>query len=760
MNAPTTVAVRELCEFTAKRGDLDLRFTPAPTAEEGIAGHGIVTRRRGEGYQREVRLETVHGDLRLRGRADGLRLQPLTLEEIKTHRGDLARQPGNHRGLHWAQLKIYGAQLCEQQSLQSLRLSLVYFDVDRQKETAFTEDWTREALSAFYREHCERFLDWDRQERAHRARRDAAITAAAFPHPEFHAGQRQLSEAVYRSIVHGRHLLAQAPTGIGKSIGTLFPALKAMAGGRLDKIFYLTAKTSGRRAALDALASLRTPTGAIPLRLLELTARDKACVHPDKACHGESCPLAKGFYDRLPAARAEAVAGAGLQQAELRQVAQRHGICPYYLAQDLVRWADVVVGDYNYYFDRSALLHGLTEINQWRVAVLVDEAHNLVDRGRSMYSAELDQQALAAVKQLAPPKIRRALTKALTAWNQRVREQTRAYQAHETLPLALVEACRKVAGVMSEHFAEHPADIHGELQGLYFDLLGFLDLAESFAEHSIFDVSLLPGRRPRSRIALRNVVPASFLSRRLSAAATVAAFSATLHPFHYYRDLLGFAEDTPCLDVPSPFRAEQLRVRCVTSISTRFERRAQSIAPICELIARQFHQQPGNYLAFFSSYDYLQQVAGALAATQPQLPLWLQDRRMSEAERDAFLARFTEEGQGVGLAVLGGAFAEGVDLPGRRLIGAFIATLGLPQFNPVNEQLLRCMQQTFGDDRAYTYTYLYPGLQKVVQAAGRIIRGPEDRGSVFLIDDRFARPEVLSLLPAWWQVGVRPDGAS
>jgi len=253
-----------------------------------------------------------------------------------------------------------------------------------------------------------------------------------------------------------------------------------------------------------------------------------------------------------------------------------------------------------------------------------------------------------------------------------------------------------------------------------------------------------------SQLCLRNIVPAPFLKARFASAHTTTLFSATLSPWQYYSDMLGLPEETPWLDVPSPFNAAQLDVRVVPQISTRYSERGASVEPIATLIARQYEAQPGNYLAFFSSFDYLQDVIGVLRERFPQLPLWEQSRQMDEAAREQFLARFVEDGAGIGFAVLGGAFAEGIDLPGKRLIGAFVATLGLPQLNAVNEQIRQRMQTMFG--AGYEYAYLYPGLQKVVQAAGRVIRTTSDQGSIFLIDDRYTRREVRALLPSWWEV--------
>ncbi|MDH4554953.1 ATP-dependent DNA helicase [Pseudomonas sp. BN417] len=743
-----SVAVRALCEFTAKCGDLDLRFTPAPTAQEGMAGHALVASRRGEGYQAELALSGEFGPLRVRGRADGYDPARGRLEEVKTYRGDLQRMPANHRQLHWAQLKVYGWLLCQQQSLPEIELALVYFDIGSQKETLLTERHRAGDLRAFFEEQCQRFIAWAEQELAHVGARNAALETLTFPHAGFRHGQRQLAEAVYKAVSTGCCLMAQAPTGIGKTLGTLFPLLKAFQRQALDKVFFLAAKTPGRQLALDALRQIR----AEPLRVLELVARDKACEHPENACHGESCPLARGFYDRLPAAREAAAQRRWLDRETLREVALAHQVCPYYLAQEMARWSDLVVGDYNYYFDTSALLFGLASANQWRVSVLVDEAHNLVDRARKMYSAELDQLSLKTLRKTAPAVLKKPLERVGRSWSELNKAQAEDYCAYAEPPQKLLNALQGAVTAITDYLTDNPTARDNALQDFYFEAMQFVRMTEQFDSHSLFDLSKRPGKggRDLSRLCLRNLVPAPFLEPRFAASRSTVLFSATLNPRHYYSDLLGLARNTPWLEVDSPFNAGQLQVRVAAEVSTRYQHRASSLAPIAELMARQFGERPGNYLAFFSSYDYLQQVAALFAREQPQVPIWLQARQMNEAERQAFIQRFDAGGQGIGFAVLGGAFGEGIDLPGERLIGAFIATLGLPQLNPVNEQLRQRMASLFG--AGYDYAYLYPGLQKVVQAAGRVIRTTEDQGVVYLIDDRFARPEVKRLLPSWWSM--------
>ncbi|WP_028216821.1 ATP-dependent DNA helicase [Paraburkholderia oxyphila] len=762
-----TVAVRTLCEFTAKRGDLDLRFTPSPDASEGRAGHAAIAARRPTGYETEIALTGVFGTLTVRGRADGYDPARQRLEEFKTYRGDLEAMRENQRALHWAQLRVYGALICEQLGLDALELALVYYEIGSGRETALVEHASAQQLRAEFESQCARFIAWAEQESAHRAARDLALAALRLPHATFREGQRDLAEAVWRAATQGRCLLIEAPTGIGKTIGTLFPQLKACARAGIDKVLFLSAKSPGRQLALDALDTLAAaqvdgeardgePRDAapLPLRVLELVARDKACEHPDLACHGQSCPLARGFYDRLPAARAAALARVRLDRAALREVAREHAVCPYYLGQELTRWSDVIVGDYNYYFDVSAMLFMLGAHNQWRTSVLVDEAHNLPERARAMYSAELVQTRLDAVRRAASAPVKRALTRLARQWNAQNALQPHAWRASETLPEGLVAALGDVIAAIGDQLAQPALVRDAELERFYFDALHFVRMAERFDAQSIFDVTPLATRdakRTRSTLCIRNIVPAGALRARMAAAHSVTLFSATLAPTRYYAEMLGLPANTVNVEIGTPFRAEQLDVRIARDISTRYKDRERSLDALVERVARQYDARPGNYLCFFSSYDYLQLAADAFVARHPHVSTWMQSRTMDEAQQQAFVARFVEGGCGIGFAVLGGAFGEGIDLPGTRLIGTFIATLGMPQVNPVNEAMRERMQSLYG--AGFDYTYLIPGLRKVVQAAGRVIRTEHDRGVVHLLDDRFARPDVRALLPAWWQIG-------
>lgn len=766
-----TVSVRSLCEFTAKTGSLDRRFTPSATALEGQAMQLAVLARRSPGYEIELPLESQVGNLRVRGRADGYEADVNRLEEIKTIRGRVDLIPENRRALHWAQLETYGALIAADRGLTELELALVYVDADSQHETVLRDKLSAAALQAAFEARCRAFEAWAEQEAAHRRARDEALTALPFPKGELRPGQRLLAEAVYKVASHGRHLLAQAPTGIGKTLGTLYPLLRAMPGQQLDKIGYMTCKGTGRIMALEALQALRGGAPGRPLRVLSLTAKEQACEHPDKACHGDACPLAHGFYDRLAQARAEAVQAQWLDAPAQRRIALTHGVCPYYLGQELLRWADVVVGDVHHAFDPHGQLYGLAQSQGWKLALLVDEAHNLVDRARDMYSAALSlarvREAVAAAPKVLQPPLRR-LAGELARLG---RDQVEDYQPLAELPEPLAEALQRVNTVLGEHVQNHPLEV-GAMLEFYFEVLGLQRLLDRLDKHSLCDLqrsagrvavvdaplnlSLLEDSEPVDTgdvrdvlLSVRNIVPGHFLQERFEGLHSVTLFSATLGPPDYPRDLLGLPRDTAWLDVPAPFPPEHLVVQ-VADLSTRYEHRERSLDALVDLLATQYRQHPGNYLAFFSSFDYLDRAAARLARRHPDLPQWSQARSMGEGARRAFLDRFVPDGRGIGFAVLGGAFAEGVDLPGTRLIGAFIATLGLPPVSPLQDQIRERLDAMFGADHGYAD--LVPGMQKVVQAAGRVLRSVDDRGWVWLLDRRYRRPEVRALLPEWWQV--------
>ncbi|HSG04270.1 MAG TPA: DEAD/DEAH box helicase, partial [Marinobacterium sp.] len=478
----TRVSIRSLCEFAARRGDIDLRYTPAPTAAEGIEGHQRLQRKRPRTYTAEYPLEIEFNGLQLRGRADGVDLGSRLIEEIKTHRGDLERQSTGQRRLHWAQLRAYGAILCRQQQWDEVNLRLTYLEIASDEVTELDESVSGESLWQELESLVTTYQHWHFELRQARTERDSALNQLTFPYPQFRKGQRALAESVFKAVRTGRQLLLEAPTGSGKTLGTLFPALRAMAADDIDKLLYLTTRNTARGVGLQGIEQLRQANN-LPLRVVELSSKEAGCIEPERLCQGDSCPLAKGFFDRLPAARSAAFAKSeiNLDVAQLRRIAAAHQICPYYLGQEMARWADLVVADINQYLAPTALLSGYLHQDEWRAVALVDEAHNLVTRCRDLYSVVLTQnQFRYETKQL---KLKKALDNVVRGWQEACKGVSAEPVFDESPPEKLEFALQSLCSELSEVLAVQPDQL--ELQQMLFTSSAYLKLAEVFGEHSV-----------------------------------------------------------------------------------------------------------------------------------------------------------------------------------------------------------------------------------------------------------------------------------
>jgi DNA excision repair protein ERCC-2 len=758
MSDVLTVSVRALCEFAAKRGHLDHRFTPAPSASEGSFAHRWVQARRPEHYLPELALTAEFAGIQVRGRADGYDPQANRLEEIKTRVSHALPIAVEQTTLHWAQAKVYAAMVALHRDLPSLEVALVYVDLVQFEERLVIEQWQREDLLLFANELAAFYQQWHGLQKAHRLSRDSLLNHLPFAFAQFRSGQRELAQAVYRNAL-GRlgpanQLLAQAPTGIGKTIATLYGQLRAMPQTKTDKIFYLTSRTTGRALALQALQQL-DPSKTI--RVVELIAKEKSCLHLDKQCHPESCVLANGFYDRLPHARAQAhQLGGASTHAELAKIAAEQAICPYYFNHEMAKWADVVVADYQYFFDASALLAAMTMWFDWNVAILVDEGHSVIDRVRDMYTAQLSLSSTAKAARQAPRGTGAAFKRLLMAWRQWTKH-TKDYEVIADLPepitAALFDVIRKILPQseaqpdQSKVALGMPVVLPPDVLEWFFTALQFERVREMANQDWLIDVQ---GNEAFHSMAIRCVLPRKPIAGRLTLTDSAVFFSATLAPFDAFKQMLGLAPDCQWLDLPSPFKAEQLTVHLARQVSTRYKDRAGSLTALVSILQQQYQDMPGNYLAFFSSYEYMQQAVNALNASAPHVPTWTQESGMSEPQRNAYLDRFEPQGRGIGFAVLGGAFSEGIDLPGSRLIGAFVATLGLPQMNPMTQAFVAVIDTQLGN--GYEHVYLYPGLRKAVQAAGRVIRSEQDQGVLWLLDQRYGQEHIQALLPHWWHI--------
>ena len=795
-----TVSVRELVEFVLRRGDLGgaRDFVGADRALAGTRGHQRIQRSRPSNYRREVPVSRdVGGDgliLRVQGRIDGVLATGggVLIEEIKTVRGGWDRLA---HPLHWAQARLYAFIYAEDQGLANLQIRLVYLDLDTGEITEFAEPAARSELGGLFHDTTATYLEWVQDRHRWCQVRDQSIRALPFPFARYRTGQREIAVAAYRSLVRGGRLFVEAPTGIGKTVGVLFPALKALAEGKLERIFYLTARTVGRTIAEQALAELRE--AGLRLRTVTLTARDKLCVQDGRPCDPGACPLARGYYDRRHAAMREALEREGLTRPGLETVSQKHQVCPFELSLDVSLWVDAIVGDYNHGFDPRAYLRRHLSEEQGAHAFLVDEAHNLVDRAREMFSAELSsieirdawrriQSALprcakalkrlhSALRQLggnsksapepgpieagadateldlfsatvaatgAGPRLPRASDRAVVTRDRQ--GVSMSHEAPEPLARPIADALAELEGWLAQN---RPAEFRPRLIELYFRLLAFRRTVELFDER--FVTLIESGAVVRARLFCLD--PSHLLRQALDRARGTVFFSATLAPADYYRSLLGGDPDDPWLRMGSPFPAEHLAVLVHDRIRTQLAARSATLADVVEAIGALVEGEPGNYLAYFPSYQYLAAARESFQSQYPAVTLRAQHPGMSEAERATFLATFRASPgtTQVGFAVLGGVFGEGIDLVGDRLIGVVVVGVGLPQLC-VERDLIRDHFQA-GTGAGFDYAYTFPGMNRVLQAVGRVIRSESDRGVVLLVDARFGQERYRRLFPAWWR---------
>jgi DNA excision repair protein ERCC-2 len=724
VKGPLRVSVRGLVEHSLRSGDLDLEGPGPASTVEAIRAHQKLQSSRPEGYRKEVSVSrsfTREGlVLEVHGRIDGvLEGNAKTLvEEIKTTRSDLDDVLRRGKGTHWGQLEVYAFLYALERGLETIDTRLTYYHLDTGKTAELERRFHLRDLRELVEGLVDRFCSWMARISAFASRRDASIASASFPFPSYRPGQREMAVAVYRALREGRALLLQAPTGIGKTAAALFPALKALAEGRTDRIFYLTARTTGRALAESALDDMRGQ--GVLVRSVTLTAREKICFNPEKACNGEECDFARGFYDRIGSARDEAMEAQAFGREAIESLARKHRVCPSELSLELAPWCDVVVCDYNYVFHPRVYLRRLLDEGAKGASLLVDEAHNLLDRAREMFSAEISRGPFE--------------------------DLGRSFEPARKVARALAEGgLEPVASALAEFLRETETD--ERFRDLYQEASWFLKVRERLDD--TYAVVREAGKSDlRLKLFCRD--PAPRLRERLSSVGGTVLFSATLSPLGYFRRTLGLDEDSRRLSLPSPFPSENLRVLVVSSVATTYRRRGGTEEELARLLAGFVRARSGNYLFYFPSYAYLEAIHRRFACECGDVEAAVQTRELSEADRARFLSRFeTRRGTLVGFAVMGGVFGEAIDLPGEKLEGAAIVGVGLPAISPERDRI----REHFDGEKTsgFDYAYLYPGMNRVLQAAGRVIRSETDRGAVLLVDQRFGQRRYRSLFPAGWR---------
>ncbi|MBB6218903.1 Rad3-related DNA helicase [Anaerosolibacter carboniphilus] len=756
-NNEIKISVRNLIEFVLRSGDLDTRFMGSSRAVEGTKAHGKVQKSYGENYTPEVtlRYSIPYQDLLLtvEGRADGILQEEnrVIIDEIKSTTQPLDVIDENYNHLHWGQAKCYAYIYGQEQGLDEVDVQLTYYQLDTEEIKYLRKTFLLHELKQFFDDLIAQYFSWATFTHDWQIKRDTSIHALSFPFEAYRKGQREFAKAVYRTVVDGKKLFAQAPTGIGKTISTLFPTIKAIGEGHTSKIFYLTAKTITRQVAEEAFYKMHGR--GLLFKSVTLTAKDKICFQEESICNPEHCEYARGHFDRVnEALRAILHQEQLLTREKIEAYAKEYHICPFEFSLDLTLWADAVVCDYNYAFDPRVYLKRFFSEEGGDYTFLVDEAHNLVDRSREMFSAELYKRPFLDLKrvfQSKAPSIAKALNqlnKNMLVYKKYLEEENQPI--HKDNPKDLYPPLHKFMKEAEEWLTKNEnQEGYEELLELYFSCHAFLRIAEFYDERYVTYVEKV---QKDIKVKLFCLDPSYLLRDALRRGRSAILFSATLTPLPYFREILGGNEEDKLLRLPSPFDRNNLCLSIANRISTKYRAREDSYEAIVDYIHLTAQQRKGNYFAFFPSYQYMDQVYQRFIEKYPEIKTLLQGSSMVEAEREQFLLQFQSNSieSLVGFAVLGGIFSEGIDLVGDRLVGAIIVGVGLPQICLERDIIMNYFQEK--NHLGYEYAYMYPGMNKVLQGAGRVIRSEWDQGVVLLIDERFRHSRYQKLFPQEW----------
>lgn len=766
MSAKIDISVRSLVEFVLRSGNLgsSLSYSPA-RMQEGIRIHQKLQQIKGRYIEKELalKLDISVNDIKFRisGRADGLILRDdfYIIDEIKSTSKSL-----NHceeEDVHLAQAKFYAYIYALDNELKNIGVNVTYYSLYDEDFRSFEHEYEIEELETYviyvlksYSLFCmliERLKD----------ERDKSILSLAFPFDSYRKGQKKMVNDVYRAINQKKRLFVKAPTGIGKTISTVYPALKSLIYHDNEKIFYLTSKTINRQAASDALNILKNQ--GLKVRAIALTAQDKIC--PYGSCDIASCDYARGHFDRINKAIYDILENQDIISRDvILTYSESHKVCPFEFALDVSLFCDVIIGDYNYAFDPAVYLKRFFAEQQGKYIFLMDEAHNFIDRARAMFSASIEKNAFLELRRTIKEAIKeknmiprelseliKSLGSVNAAFLKLKKDEGRTEFSQKALPDGLVKSVRSFIEHADYYFSEHLTAseeiFYQDLMKVYFEAHAFIRIAELYDER----YTMLGYQKDKNlRIKLFCLDPSALIKDALSRCTSLVAFSATLIPASYYINMMGGLDDAVYLMLESPFEASKLKVMIDSSVSTRYAHRKRSILPIAERIHAAVHIKNGNYIAFFPSYDYMNQVYEEFSTNHKDIMCLVQERGFTEIQREEFLNQFVNQDAHimVGFAVMGGAFSEGIDLKGDRLSGAIIATVGLPG---ISDELDLIMDYFNNEGKnGFDYAYRYQGMNKVMQSAGRVIRTPVDKGFILLLDDRFLEPNYQSLMPKEW----------
>ena len=753
------ISVRNLVEFILRNGDL-VSGSGTSDKEAMLKGsrlHRKIQKQMGSHYQPEVSLkkDTEYDDLILRveGRADGIFLQDeqFCIDEIKGvyKKLELMEEPVL---VHRAQALCYAWIYLDAHDLEKIDIQMTYAHLDTEVIKRFRETLTRAELKQWYEELTDSYHKWLAYQIEWRKKRNESMENLEFPFA-YRKGQRKMVSGIYHAISKKEQIFIQAPTGVGKTMSAVFPAVRAIGQGMAETVFYLTARTITRTVAQDAFEILRDR--GLLFKVITITAKEKLCFCDKPECDPEKCPYAKGHYDRINDAVYELwTTEQSFDRETLLRHAQKWQVCPFEMSLDLAIWMDGVICDYNYVFDPNVCLKRFFGENvSGNYLFLIDEAHNLVDRGREMYSASICLNDVIETRKFVKPysqKLWKKLGKVKKQMEE-LRQNCGEWKVQENagvLPISLLS----VQGELDQFLEESPAqEVVDGILDFYFEVRDFLNISElvddNYVVYTAFD------ENGRFYMKLFCVNPAENLQKCLDKGNSTVFFSATLLPLQYYRKMLSTRSENFGMYVESPFEQKKRCLMICRDVSSKYTRRDyEEYRKIAEYIARMSWQKKGNYMVFFPSYRLMEDV---YQVYQDEFSVsWVrcisQHASMTELEREEFLEEFTEETEEtlVGFCVMGGIFSEGIDLIGDRLIGAAVVGTGLPQVN-CEREILKGYYDEKGE-QGFDYAYRYPGMNKVLQAAGRVIRTKEDTGAILLMDERFLNRDYRNLFPREW----------
>lgn len=749
------LSVRTLVEYVYSSGSIDNRFRTVTTMSDGTKAHKAIQSTYQDSDQKEVFLKTEieYEEMvyQIEGRCDGLivRNDELYIDEIKSTSRDMGEINEDTFPVHWAQAKVYAYIYAKDHGLAEMNVQLTYMNIVSEELKKFQKHFSFQELKDFINELVTGYAPYAKLLYKHRLLRDQSIAELSFPFESYRQGQRKLAGAVYKTISEEKNIFANAPTGIGKTISTIFPTVKAMGEGKLERIFYLTAKTITRQSAEDAFSHLKDK--GLCMSVVTITAKEKVCFKEETICQKEYCEFANGYYDRINEAILDIFSQETFIDREtIEKYARKHTLCPFEFSLDLAFIADAIICDYNYIFDPKVSLKRFFDEHKNQSVLLIDEAHNLVDRAREMFSAQLSKSNFLALKrEYKGSQISEPATK-INKYFIEIKKKCsdKGHLVLKDLQEDLLDMLEEFVRTAEIELLQQPKSSEQQLLlDTYYEATGFIRISKLYDERYI---TYVESERNEVQLKMYCLDPSHLLQQTRKKFRSTVYFSATLLPLPYFMDMLGGTEEDYTLGIPSPFAKEQAEV-FIQPLSTRYHDRENTKKQMVDMLTMLVKERRGNYLVFFPSYQYMKSVYEEFATMHPGIRAIIQTNKMDEGEREQFLANFKEESSEtlIGFAVLGGIFSEGVDLKGDRLNGVVVVGVGLPQLC-LERNIMKDYFQTTGKN-GYDYAYTFPGINKVIQAGGRLIRSESDSGTIVLVDDRFLTQKYQGLLPLEWR---------